>query len=479
MDSGEKPTPAAGGRSGPEAFSDQPPTELSVPEALRLAVEVHRRGQVEAAAEVYRRVLASVGDHVEALQFLGIALHQLGRSEEGVASIRRALELDPACEGAHNNLGNLLKEMGRAEEAERAYRRVIQLNPASADAFNNLGVALKEQARLEESVAAYRQAIALQPRHADAWHNLGNALKKTGRMDEALSAYGEAIRLRPYHAEAYRNLARTLYATGRAEEATDVYRQWLAREPGNPVPRHMLAAGSGREVPARASDDYVAATFDGFAATFDEVLARLEYRAPALLADTVRRAVGEPAGELHVLDAGCGTGLCGPLLKPHARRLVGVDLSPRMIDKARGRGVYDELVTAELAAYLSAKPDAFDLVVSADTLCYFGDLGPVVAAAARSLRPSGWLVLTLEASDSEPAGGYHLQPHGRYSHGQAYLRRTLAEAGLRLVAVEETTLRNEGGKPVAGLLVTARHGDPAIASLVKARPARSAAPGTE
>jgi predicted TPR repeat methyltransferase len=437
----------------------RPAGELSLPEALRLAVEWHRGGQVQAAAEVYGRVLAQAGDQVDALQFLGVALHQLGRSAEGVASLRRALEIAPDSEGVLNNLGNVLKEMGRAEEAERVYRRVVELNPANADAFNNLGVAAKELGRLDDAVGAYRRAIALQPRHADAWHNLGNALKKAGRIDDALSAYGEAIRLRPYHAEAYRNLARTLYATGRAAEATEVYRQWLACEPENPVPRHMLAAGSGRDVPSRADDDYVVATFDGFAATFDVVLARLDYRAPEVIAGAVLRVAGEPAGRLHVLDAGCGTGLCGPLLRPHARRLVGVDLSPRMIDKARGRDVYDELVTAELSAYLAATPDAFDVVASADTFCYFGDLGPFVTPAARSVRPGGCLVFTVEAAESEPSEGYLLQAHGRYSHGQAYVRRTLGAAGWRVLDVERVTLRNEAQAPVAGFLVAARRGD--------------------
>jgi len=436
----------------------EPPEELSVPEALLLAMEWHRDGRVQAAAEVYRRVLASSGDEVDALQFLGIALHQLGRSDEGVASIRRALELDPGCEGALNNLGNVLKEMGHADEAERAYRHVVELNPANADAFNNLGVVMKEQGRLDDAVAAYRRAIALQPRHADAWHNLGNALKKAGRIDDALSAYGEAIRVRPYHAEAYRNLARTLYAVGRPEDATGVYGQWLAREPDNPVPRHMLAAGSGRDVPPRATDDYVVATFDSFAATFDLVLERIGYRAPGLVAEAIQRAVGAAAGRLDVLDAGCGTGLCGSLLRPHARWLVGVDLSPRMIDKARGREVYDELVTAELSAYLASTLDSFDLVVSADTLCYFGDLGPVFAAALESVHPGGWLVLTLEAAESEPACGYRLQPHGRYSHGRTYVQRTLEAAGWHLAAMEEATLRNEAQAPVSGLVVIARRG---------------------
>ena len=131
-----------------------------------------------------------------------------------------------------------------------------------------------------------------------------------------------------------------------------------------------------------------------------------------------------------------------------------------MIDKAKGRGVYDELVTAELLAYLSSAPEAFDVVVSADTLCYFGDLAPVAAAARRSLRPWGWLVLTLEAAESEPTTGYRIQPHGRYNHGPAYVRRTLAAAGLRLVAIEESALRNEGAQPVAGLIIVARRDGP-------------------
>lgn len=439
-------------------MGDHPATtgELSVPDALRLAIAWHRSGRVQAAAEVYRRILASSGDQLDALQFLGVALHQLGRSDEAVASIRRALELKPDCEGALNNLGNVLKEMGRAEEAERVYRRVVELNPANADAFSNLGVVAKDQGRLDEAVLAYRQAIALHPRHADAWHNLGNALKKAGRIDDALSAYGEAIRLRPYHADAYRNLARTLYAVGRHEDATGVYDQWLAREPQNPVPRHMLAAGSGREVPPRASDDYVVATFDSFAATFDQVLARLDYRAPVLLAEAIQRAIGAPAGRLSVLDAGCGTGLCGSRLRPYARWLVGVDLSPRMIDKAHGRAVYDELVTAELCVYLDATAASFNLIVSADTLCYFGDLGPAFAAAAGSVRPDGWMVFTLEAAEREPACGYRLEPHGRYSHARTYVRRTLEATSWHLVAIEEATLRNEAQAPVAGLVITAR-----------------------
>ncbi len=213
---------------------------------------------------------------------------------------------------------------------------------------------------------------------------------------------------------------------------------------------HLLAACAGQEVPTRASDDCVRGTFDGFAASFDEVLERLKYRAPALVGDAVARWVGAPAAALDVLDAGAGTGLCCPHLRGYARRLTGVDLSQPMLDKARDRGGYDALEAAELTAYMQAHPGASDLVVSADTLCYFGDLWGVVAAAAATTRPGGHLIFTVEHAVAEPAQGFQINPHGRYSHTEPYLRDTLS------LSVDKAHLRLEGGRPVEGFLVAAR-----------------------
>ncbi len=77
-------------------------------------------------------------------------------------------------------------------------------------------------------------------------------------------------------------------------------------------------------------------TFDSFAASFDSKLAKLLYRAPALVAEMLAEPDVEASKSLDVLDAGCGTGLCGPLIAPYARRLVGVDLSAR--DAGSGPG---------------------------------------------------------------------------------------------------------------------------------------------
>jgi len=166
-------------------------------------------------------------------------------------------------------------------------------------------------------------------------------------------------------------------------------------------------------------------------------------------------AYGEASKSLDVLDAGCGTGLCGPLGAPYARRLVGVDLSTRMLAQAEARKVYDQLFKVELTAYLRDNPGAFDAIVSADTLVYFGPLEEVVAAAADALRPGGRLIFTVESLiDGASDAGYAISHHGRYSHRRDYLERVLMEAKLQPEIVP-ADLRLEAGDPVAGLVVRA------------------------
>jgi predicted TPR repeat methyltransferase len=157
----------------------------------------------------------------------------------------------------------------------------------------------------------------------------------------------------------------------------------------------------------------------------------------------------------HVLDAGCGTGLCGPLIAPYARRLTGVDLSARMLDQARARNVYDELVKGELTAFLCGARAEYDVIVSADTLCYFGPLHDVTAAAAAALRPGGQVVFTVEELIAGGAeSGYSLSARGRYQHAHQYVERVLAAAHLRS-AIASAELRLESGEPVPGLVVRA------------------------
>ncbi len=427
---------------------------FALDDLLGQAIKSHRQGNLAAAEKIYRAILRIIPQQPDACHFLGVLLHQIGRSESAVESIKRAIAINPNYTDAYNNLGNVYKEIGDVEKATEAYRKVIELFPEHSAALNNLGVVLKDLGEFEESVRCLQKAIALEPTRADYFHNLGNAYRKQGDLRKSAEACRQSIALQPYQADAYKSLWRTLYLAREFEEATHVLRQWLEFDPDNPVAQHTYAAHMGGElVPERASDGYVRQTFDVFAGSFDNVLERLEYRAPGLVAKAVGDVRPTPGGDWIVLDAGCGTGLCGPLLRPYAARLVGVDLSPKMLAKAAGREVYEELVEAELVGYLEQKPSAFDLIVSADTLVYFGELRPFLQAAKNALLPGGHLVFTLEKGES--GLGFKLNIHGRYSHAPGYVETVLADAGFKICTIDNETLRKEAGVPVSGLLVTA------------------------
>lgn len=388
---------------------------------------------------------------------MGRVLYDLQKPGEALPWLEKAVALGPSRANALNDLGNLLQELRRPEEAEDVYRRVLELEPDSADVQNNLGTALKERGRLDEAVDAYRRAIELDPKHFGAYFNLGNLLKKEERLEEAASAYRQAVRINPAKSDAHRNLCAALKSLGDWDRAGEACREWLDREPDNPVARHMMAAFSGEETPARAADEYVVRVFDDFAATFDQQLASLNNSGPRRIAEALAEEGLTPSGVLDVLDAGCGTGLCGHILRPYAGQLIGVDLSERMLQKARQRGIYDELTAAELTAFIAARTDTYDLIVSADTLVYFGELEPVLTAVRSSLRPGGRSIFTLERMEAPPEShiGYRLNRHGRYTHSPDYVDGCLSKCGMRLLRSKSVDLREQAGRPVGGLLVTA------------------------
>jgi predicted TPR repeat methyltransferase len=383
-----------------------------------------------------------------------IAAHQAGKLSEAEAGYRSVLLERPADPDALHFLGLLTFHRGAGVEAVKLIMQSLSHSPGNHHAWNNLGNVLLTQDKTAEAKEAWRRATALAPGLAVAWFNLGICTRDEGAFDEAASHFRTAIARQRRFLAAYEQLGRMLYRRGEFSQAAEVYSAWLAEDPDNVVARHMAAALSGTRVPPRADDRYVARLFDHYAGSFDEHLKHLGYRAPELVAANLAPHL-DPDGTAVILDAGCGTGLCGPLLRPFCNRLVGVDLSPRMIEQARHRGGYDELVVSELCAYMRTQPQAFDAIVCADTLVYFGALEEVCDAARHTLRPGGVFVFTVEALLSGDAP-HQLQVHARYAHRDSYLRAVLEQHGFTALNLRPETLRMDRLKDVIGYLVVAR-----------------------
>lgn len=428
---------------------------MDLSERLGQAIQSLRRGDREAAGRALDAILQDDPQNADALHFSGVLAYQCGDADKAVALIRQSLEINPAQASAYNNMGNILRGTDRNRDAIEAYFEALKVDPHHSDAWCNIGVLMRNIGQLDKALEALGNAVEHNPDHAESWHNMGICLATMGRVEEAAEALrrcGECAgdsKWYPPGMHAY-----ILAALGQRQAAETILLRYLEKDPNHETARHMLTALRG-ERPAQAPESYVRAHFDHFADGFDAILKNLEYRAPHIVNAEVRRIAGVRERFAEVLDLGCGTGLCGALIRPLCARLTGVDLSPGMLKRAAQRGVYDALSEAELTAYLNRQPEGgCDLAVCVDTLCYIGVLEPVFAGLRHALRKGGHFIATVEAHEGDEPD-YLLTISGRYSHAASYIRAAAAgAAGLTLTRIEPAVLRKEMGKPVNGLVFT-------------------------
>lgn len=423
-----------------------------------LGVILQGLGKLEEAEAHYRRAIELQPDDGLAHNNLGYMLYQLGRLNEALASCQRAIQLQPHDPLAHDNLGDILRDLGQAQESETSYRRALQITPNNAVILLKLGNLLYDL-KPNDSETCYRQAIAIAPDFSIAYKNLGGLLLKHGLIDQSIPQFEMALSLDPEFDAAKIKLCDAIYMLSYTDNEMGKRLALRAREhyPQDPIILRGTAGVLGETRVKTDDTKYTRELYDGFAKKFESTLAALSYGTPRLLASELGLGKGEDKPVLDVLDAGCGTGLLGIHLRPVARTLVGVDLSPNMLQLAKEKHLYDALHEGDIAELLKQNPSAYDLITFADVLIYFGDLQDVIECSARSLRLNGRLALSLETIENEtPDDTYALCQSGRYKHAVAYVRRLGEAAGLAIEKITACTLRIEGNKPVMGCIVIAR-----------------------
>lgn len=412
---------------------------------LNRGIQLHQKGKIDAALKIYREILEQ-SPTSQAAHLAGRALFDLDRVADSIPMLELATRLDPRNMAAFNDLGNVFSEASEFEKALAAYRRVLSIQPNDAQASTNLGMCLRQLERFDEARDVLEQTVDRQP-SAPACYALGLVYRRMKLNSLAVSAFRQATELQPDFSDAHRQLVAILREQSPTEFQAALA-DWIRSDPENPVPQHL--SRSGGEAPSRASDEYVRSVFDEFAETFEDSLEDLNYSVPEQLSTAIQNHVSPGAV---ILDAGCGTGLCGPYLRPVASELVGVDLSGKMVEKARHRDLYDNLHTVELTQFMLDHPGRFDLVQAADTFNYFGDLVPVFSAAHTTLKESGTLIFSLERGEGS---GFSLNDTGRYSHEKKYVEDQLNQAGFQVLGTDEFQLRCQAEQPVAGWCIVAR-----------------------
>ena len=296
----------------------------------------------------------------------------------------------------------------------------MSAKPDFIEARSNRATTLLELKRLDEALIEFDAVLAINSGHANSWNNRGNVLMGMKRYEDALASYDEALLIQPNFPDAADNRANALFALHRMQ---------------------------------RCPPSFVRALFDNYSTNYDTAMVEeLAYRGHFHLRSLAERVLPRSRPPWRILDLGSGTGLVGDAFKDLARggRLDGIDISPRMIEAARRRGLYDDLVLGDLETILAEPGRIYDLILAADTMIYFGNLSPTFAGVVERLAPDGFYLFAVE---SIPGEGWEQMPVNRFRHSEAYLRAVAARAGLNFIDIVPCLLRYEKGVPVAGFAV--------------------------
>ncbi|MBQ9035451.1 MAG: tetratricopeptide repeat protein [Alphaproteobacteria bacterium] len=360
------------------------------------------------------------------------------------------------------NIANTYYSMGKYVLALEFANKSLKKHPSSSSAHILAGNALSAMGKYEKAITMYMQVYEQDPHRTEILNSLSDAYRAINDWENCLLFGWRYIKNNAEHPAAMQlNFGYLLYEcySEKSEELAQKFAaKWLKFFPQNKIVQHMASAIIDGRSLQNSDAEFIKATFNVFAPDFEQTLAELDYQAPSLIFTTLSHHLKHFLwNKYHIIDLGCGTGLCGIKIKKFAtfKGLIGVDLSEKMIEEAAKKKVYSQLVCDDICHYLENTPYLFEIAVAADVWTYFGDLTKAFVRVSRALMPDGLFVFTF-SENSLNEHDYFLTSSGRFVHTAEYVEKVLKNTGLRLLSMEKQILRNEAEKPVYGYIVAAQ-----------------------
>lgn len=417
---------------------------------------LYEKGDFARASELFQQAARQDPESFDAWHMQGICLARLAQPEQALQCFQSALALNASIASLHNNIGLVLDELTLFDEAVASFDEAIRLNPQYTQAHIHKAQTLLKTDLKEAAIRSLRLALQVDPSLDAVWHQCVALHVQMRQWPEALLANESALAIAPDHLDYRYAQAIILGQLGQTDKAKEAFvaMQTLGVE-GADLANYHLAQYDGYPISDKAPAGYVKNLFDGFASHFDtDLVTHLNYQVPRLMGDIIHKAL--PNVAINMLDLGCGTGLVGAALHSRPYRLVGVDLSPKMLAKAKDKQLYHELQESSIDAYLKAETSNlarkyFDVITAADVFIYMGDLALVFECVAGLLRANGLFIFSTEDSASEPI---FLTPSGRYAHHQTYIDQLANRYGFEIQACDAVDLRMELLQPTQGCIFT-------------------------
>src|SRR3954471_2904787 len=350
--------------------------------ALQDAQRAHQMGHFAEAARLYQEVLGANPAHLEALYSLGMVFFQTNQLDQADSLFGQVLRIAPSAAEALCMRGITLVKLNRAEEGLSCFKSAIAIRPDFVEALSNHATTLVQLGRYSEGLQELDRVLALNPQHALSWNNRGNALFAQKRYGEAIESYDRALAIFPEFPDAKLN---RLYALGDLKRATPEFPEILVAQGVELMRRQQFVdalrcfdeALSIRPDYPEAIEHRLATLRGGVRHLFDEcapefeasMLNNLNYRGHMQVREAAESTWTGPRAGLAIADLGCGTGLVGAQFRDWASggRLDGVDFAPRMLEEAKARGIFDNLILSDVEPFLDQAGEQYDLLVTADT----------------------------------------------------------------------------------------------------------------
>lgn len=446
-------------------------------------------GSPDKARELAAKLVKDYPNHNEYLKLLGSCNHDLKNYSDAIRYFKRALEINNTDYQTLSNLASSLKEDGQYDEAEKYFTASLQINKNQPDALTNLGLLMQISNKLDDAISFHKQALQLAPYHDHAHYNLAYSLKEKGDKENALIYYKLLLQRSPNHIRALCD-ASQIYANAKEPEvalkllkhaealdpnneiileslagvhktlgdktnAVKYFNETLRINPNNQVASYYFAMLTGEKTFDASPDKHVQDLFDLYADSFDHHLVdKLKYKTPELVSQLIQKHV-KTSNKLNILDLGCGTGLAGATLKNIAATMTGVDLSPKMIDKAKEKNIYTHLIVSGIKEYLESIPDQPDIVIASDVFVYIGDLKEIFSLIAKNIQSGGVFAFSTEGTDTAEA--FTLTETGRFTHNPNHIKELAKLNGFTVAELQETIIRYEAEKPVNGHVYLLTH----------------------
>ncbi len=369
--------------------------------------------------------------------------------DESIALYQALLERMPDDFAARFYLGCALMEKGNMDGALTEFLLIAKSEPTHFETQCNIAACYLKKGSLSQAKTHYLSALELMPDDTQVLFNLGVIDAQLGNIDVAIRYYQKAIHIQPDFFEAHNNVAAAFLVKQHAGLALHHFQEAARLQPDNSSLQYTIQALSQNQQLLAAPTDYIKSLFDSYADHYDQHLVNaLDYQVPIhfqrVLTDLHLKNKAQD-----VLDIGCGTGLCGGLVKPFAKTLTGVDLSKKMLEMAREKNFYDELVCEDFYSFLTNKNTVYDLIMAGDVLVYIGDLGSLFQHVQHTLRANGLFIFNTEISETDD---YKMNQSGRFAHQKKYIERLAKQNQLAIVYHEKAMTRMQNNEPVYGYL---------------------------